>query len=125
MNVLNLAVLAAGGYLAYLWAVSQGWFATGTAATSTTPASGNEAAINAAAQNVLLKLMQDDLTRRRQGGMVDIPAMMNYDNWNWHYTQIRGVLGPDLTDVIPQRDKLLTLEEYVGYLAAKGVSGGV
>ncbi len=53
------------------------------------------------------------------------PTLMNGDQWNWVYQQIRGQEAPDPTVVWPSRDRgfRMTIDEWYAGMSAAGLSG--
>lgn len=53
------------------------------------------------------------------------PSLMTVDQWNYLYSQVRGVPGPAFEDlgVDWPREKNLSLAEYLAVTSGKGVSG--
>lgn len=51
-------------------------------------------------------------------------GLLNGDQWSYYYTQVRGVPGPDTTEVWKDRDRSykMTIDEYLG---ATGLKGGI
>jgi len=50
---------------------------------------------------------------------------LSFDQWNWVYSQVRGVAGLPIETVFPgqTRDRLMTLDEWWAGSSAAGLSG--
>jgi len=109
-EVLKTLLILAGGGLA-VWYFMRGRQA---AATETTPAaapppSPTKDLVEAAA-------MQAGFPKG---------SLLNCDQWNYFYQQVRGIPGPDPLDVWPNRERSyqMTIEEWWTGVSAKGLSG--
>jgi hypothetical protein len=52
-------------------------------------------------------------------------ALLNHDQWNWFYRQVRGADGPAWENVFADRDRgyLFTLDEWWAVVSQHGLSG--
>ncbi len=53
------------------------------------------------------------------------PTLQTFDEWNWFYSQVRGVPGPAIEDVFPGRDRgyRMAIDEWWAGVSQHGLSG--
>lgn len=122
-NPMALIALAAGAYLLF----KNGFFDSflGGATTPTTPANGGTTPIvggtNTSVAFDIKSAMQSKMTQMQVG------PMLNWDQWNFVYKEVRGVDGPSfesVPDVYSRgRDYQMTLDEYLSHAKPLGLSG--
>jgi hypothetical protein len=53
--------------------------------------------------------------------------LLNFDEWNWFYAQVRGVAGPTweaaAMTAFPDRNYRMTVEEYLALVTPLGLKG--
>lgn len=122
---MNWLLIFGGGFLLYEY-LTGGFSSTPAAATSTTATptgtSTTTAANSAGAANSpTLTLVAN------AAAAAGYPAgsLLDYDQWNYYYTKVRGVPGPDMTNVWPNRPRAyaMTVQEWWAGAQSLGLSG--
>lgn len=60
-----------------------------------------------------------------EGWLTGFNGLLNFDQWNWVYSQIRGIDGPAPEDVgfDKPREYKMTIDEWFGWASKSGLSG--
>lgn len=120
-DIIKYAVLGIGGY--YLW-TKYGHLLTGDVATvadstkaPAPPAPGSPQTQTITTHGLMAAYLAANPSTAPTG-------LLNYDQWNWVYMQVRQSNGPTFEDLFPEgteRGRVMTLDEYWAAVTGHGL----